>query len=95
MIERKKNLLVVVQESLVHHAAIELYAEAFDGEGAIERLEGFASIFGPDFYGLSSQSRKNYSGEVCLGEVPDHYEFAGSKLTPFFAGAELSWRLLA
>ena len=33
------------------HAAIELYAEAFDGEGAIERLEGFASIFGPGFYG--------------------------------------------
>ena len=40
------------------HAAIELYAEAFDGEGAIERLEGFASIFGPGFYGLPQNREK-------------------------------------
>ena len=76
------------------HAAIELYAEAFDGEGAIERLEGFASIFGPDFYGLSHNQEK-ITLERSPWKVPDHYEFAGSKLTPFFAGAELSWRLLS
>ena len=75
------------------HAAIELYAEAFDGEGAIERLEGFASIFGPGFYGLP-QNREKITLERLPWSVPDHYEFAGSKLTPFFAGAELSWRLL-
>ena len=76
------------------HAAIELYAEAFDGEGAIERLEGFASIFGPDFYGLP-HNREKITLEKSPWRVPDHYEFAGSKVTPFFAGAELSWRLLS
>ena len=76
------------------HAAIELYAEAFDGEGAIEKLEGFASIFGPDFYGLP-RNREKITLEKLSWRVPEHYEFAGSKLTPFFAGAELSWRLLA
>ena len=76
------------------HAAIELYAEAFDGEGAIERLEGFASIFGPDFYGLPYNQEK-ITLEKSPWRVPNHYEFAGSKLTPFFAGAELSWRLLS
>jgi dihydroorotase len=76
------------------HAAIELYAEAFDGEGAIERLEGFASIFGPGFYGLP-QNREKITLERLPWSVPDHYEFAGSKLTPFFAGTELSWRLLS
>ena len=76
------------------HAAIELYAEAFDGERAIEKLEGFASIFGPDFYGLP-HNREKINLEKLPWGVPDHYEFAGSKLTPFFAGVELSWRLLS
>ena len=76
------------------HAAIELYAEAFDAEGAIGRLEGFASIFGPDFYGLP-QNRGKITLEKSPWRVPDHYEFAGSKVTPFFAGVELSWRLLS
>jgi len=76
------------------HAAIELYAEAFDGERAIEKLEGFASIFGPDFYGLP-HNREKITLEKPPWRVPDHYEFAGSKVTPFFAGAELSWRLLS
>ena len=76
------------------HAAIELYAEAFDGEGAIERLEGFASIFGPDFYGLPHNPEK-ITLEKSPWRVPDHYELAESKLTPFFAGDELSWRLLS
>jgi len=75
------------------HAAIELYAEAFDGEGAIEMLEGFASIFGPSFYGLPHNQEK-ITLEKSPWKVPDYYEFAGLKLTPFFAGAELSWRLL-
>jgi len=76
------------------HAAIELYAEAFDSEGAIDKLEGFASIYGPDFYGLPHNREKIILGKSSW-KVPDHYELAGSKLTPFFAGAELSWRLLS
>jgi len=76
------------------HAAIELYAEAFDSEGALENLEGFASIFGPDFYGLP-YNREKITLERSPWRVPEHYEFAGSKLTPFLAGAELSWRILS
>ena len=76
------------------HAAIELYAEAFDSEGAIEKLEGFASIFGPDFYGLP-HNREKITLEKSPWKVPDYYELAGLKLTPFFAEAELSWRLLS
>ena len=76
------------------HAAIELYAEAFDIEGAIGRLEGFASIFGPGFYGLP-QNREKITLEKSPWRVPNHYEFAGSRLTPFFAGTELSWKLLS
>jgi dihydroorotase len=76
------------------HAAIELYAEAFDIEGAIGRLEGFASIFGPNFYGLP-QNREKITLEKSPWRVPNHYEFAGSRLTPFFAGTELSWKLLS
>ena len=66
MIERKKESACGCAGIFSAHAAIELYAEVFDGEGSIERLEGFASIFGPDFYGLPSQSRKNYSRKVAL-----------------------------
>jgi len=76
------------------HAAIELYAEVFDGEGSIERLEGFASIFGPNFYGLP-HNREKITLEKSRWRVPDQYEFAGLKLMPFFAGAELSWKLLS
>ena len=76
------------------HAAIELYAEAFDRQGAIESLEGFASLFGPDFYGLPHNQEK-ITLEKSPWRVPDYYEFAGSKLIPFFAGADLSWRLLS
>lgn len=56
------------------HAAIELYAEAFHSTGAIEKLEGFASEFGPDFYGLERNS-----GQITLRleswEVPESYSF--------------------
>jgi dihydroorotase len=41
------------------------------------------------------QNREKITLEKLSWRVPEHYEFAGSKLTPFFAGAELSWRLLA
>ncbi|MGA7823782.1 MAG: dihydroorotase, partial [Steroidobacteraceae bacterium] len=56
------------------HAGIELYAEAFAAAGALERLEGFASLHGPDFYGLPRNT-----GSLTLTdepwEVPAHYPF--------------------
>jgi len=75
------------------HAAIELYAEAFDRAGKIEKLEGFASFFGADFYGLPRNQEK-----ITLGKdtwrIPESYNFSGSNVVPFFAGEDLSWRLL-
>ena len=75
------------------HAAIELYAEAFDRVGKIEKLEGFASFFGADFYDLPRNQEK-----ITLGKdtwrIPENYNFSGSNVVPFFAGKELSWRLL-
>ena len=76
------------------HAAIELYAEAFDRAGKIEKLEGFASFFGADFYGLPRNQEK-----ITLGKdtwrIPKSYNFSGSHVVPFFAGESLSWRLLS
>ena len=75
------------------NAAIELYAEAFDRAGKIDKLEGFASYFGADFYGLQRNT------DVIMLEknpwtVPESYGFSGSKVVPFFAGEILSWRVL-
>lgn len=75
------------------HAALELYAEAFEEAGALNRLEGFASHHGPDFYGL----RRN-SGTLTLRrepwEVPSDYAFGSSRVIPLAASKVLNWRLL-
>lgn len=73
------------------HAALELYAEAFEAAQALDRLEGFASQFGADFYGLPRSSET-----VCLRKtpwtVPDHYPFGPRQtLIPLRAGEELRW----
>ena len=75
------------------HAAIELYAEAFDRHNSIEKLEGFSSIFGPDFYGLPHNTEK-ITLEKTTWKVQDSYDFANTTVVPFFAGLDLSWRLL-
>ena len=74
------------------HAAIELYAMAFDGVGAIEKLEGFASKFGPDFYGLPRNS-ETITLERQPWTVPESYDFAGSEVQPFLSGDEITWRI--
>jgi len=76
------------------HAAIELYAEAFDRAGKIEKLEGFASFFGADFYGLPRNQEK-ITLERSTWRIPESYNFSGSHVVPFFAGENLSWRLLS
>ena len=76
------------------HAAIELYAEAFDRENKIERLESFASHFGADFYGLPRNVDK-ITLEKNAWKVPSSYSFSDSEVIPFFAGQKLAWRLLA
>jgi dihydroorotase len=75
------------------HAALPLYAEAFAGAGALERLEGFASFFGPDFYGLPrNQDRIELVREAW--QVPLDYDFGDERLTPLRAGERLAWRVI-
>ena len=74
------------------HAAIELYAEAFESANKIDMLEGFASHFGPDFYGLPRNNEK-ITLEKARWQIPDSYDFSSSLVVPFYAGKELSWRM--
>jgi dihydroorotase len=75
------------------HAAIELYAEAFEQAGALERLEGFASCHGPDFYGLPRNS-----DTITLRrepwEVPGAFPYGEEQLVPFRAGEQIGWHLV-
>jgi dihydroorotase len=76
------------------HAAIEMYAEAFDHAGALDKLEGFASLFGADFYGLPRNTdritlrRENWT-------PPESYAFGEAELKPLRSGEILPWRLLS
>jgi dihydroorotase len=75
------------------HAAIELYAEAFEQAGALDRLEGFASFHGADFYGLP----RNTDRIVLRREawtVPAAQPFGDTELVPMRAGEAISWRLV-
>ena len=75
------------------HAGIELYAEAFDAAGALDRLESFASRFGPAFYGLPPNEER-ITLEKSDVAVPDTLPFGADALVPFRAGERLAWRLL-
>ena len=73
--------------------AIELYAEAFGRVGRLDRLEGFASFFGADFYGLP----RNAEGITLKREpwiIPDALAFGDETIVPLDAGATLNWRLV-
>jgi dihydroorotase len=75
------------------HAAMEMYAEAFDAAGALDKLEGFASFFGADFYGLPRNTdtitlkRESWS-------PPASFRFGEAELKPLRAGEALPWRMV-
>lgn len=74
------------------HAAIELYAAAFEEAGALDRLEGFASRHGPAFYGLPvNEERISLVREEW--RVPEELEFGGARLVPLRAGDTIPWKL--
>ncbi|TFH86797.1 dihydroorotase [Billgrantia azerbaijanica] len=74
-------------------AALELYATAFEQAGALERLEGFASHFGPDFYGLP-RNRDRVTLVREPWELPASLPYAaGQRIVPLMAGEQLTWRL--
>ena len=74
------------------YAAIELYAEIFDDLGVLDKLEGFASHYGPDFYGLPRNSdkitliRKDW-------RAPNEMPFGDDIIVPLRAGETLRWKL--
>lgn len=74
------------------YAAIELYAEIFDDLGALDKLEGFASHFGPDFYNLPRNS-----DQITLvkdeWQVPAEMPFGSDVIVPLRAGETLRWKL--
>jgi dihydroorotase len=74
------------------HAAIELYAEAFEQAGALDRLEAFASFNGADFYGLPRNAdRITLVRESWL--VPESLPFGEDVLVPLRAGQAVAWKL--
>ncbi len=74
------------------HAAIELYAEAFDAVGALGRLQGFAAEFGAKFYGLPyNEERITLVKESW--EVPRVLRFGSDELVPLRAGERVLWRV--
>ena len=76
------------------HAALELYAEAFEAAGALDRLEAFASFNGPDFYRLPRNST-TATLEKQPWVVPEAFAFVGGDpLVPLCAGESLGWRLV-
>jgi dihydroorotase len=74
------------------HAALELYAQAFDGAGRLDQLEGFASFHGPAFYGLPRND-----GTITLRRqewtVPEGYAFGEAQLKPLCGGETLNWKV--
>ncbi|MBK7768030.1 MAG: dihydroorotase [Sulfuritalea sp.] len=75
------------------HAGIELYAEAFEAAGALERLEAFASFHGADWYGLPRNTEKITLLRDALA-VPASLDYAdGDRLVPLRAGESVAWRL--
>lgn len=75
------------------HAAIELYTEVFEQANALDKLEGFASFYGADFYGLPRNTDR-----ITLHKedwtVPNSMDFGEDKLIPLRAGEVVSWKLI-
>jgi dihydroorotase len=74
------------------HAAIELYAEAFDAAGSLDKLEGFASIHGANFYGVPLNR-----GKITLARqawsVAEEIPYGAQTLVPLRGGATVAWKI--
>lgn len=74
------------------HAALELYAQAFETAGALDKLEGFASQFGADFYQLP-RNTDTITLEKRDWQLPDSYPLGSSTVIPMHAGETLHWQI--
>lgn len=75
------------------HAALELYAEVFEHAGALDKLEGFASFFGADFYQLP-RNTKAVTLQKQAWTVPGSYQVHDETITPLKANEVLNWKFL-
>jgi dihydroorotase len=75
------------------HAALELYAEVFEQRGSLDKLEGYASFFGADFYGLPRNKQKITLRKE-QWQVPESVGFGEHRLVPLRAGEILKWKLV-
>jgi dihydroorotase len=75
-------------------AAIELYAEAFDAAGMLDRLEAFASFHGPDFYGLP-RNRDTLTLRREDWTMPAEFAFGADRIVPLKAGEVIRWKIAA
>ncbi len=75
------------------HAAIELYAEAFEAANALDKLEAFASFYGADFYGLPRNTQQ-ITLQKTNWTVPNELPMGNESLVPLRAGQQVHWKLL-
>ncbi len=72
--------------------ALELYAEAFERADALDKLEAFASFYGPDFYRLP-RNREQITLVKSIWRIPDQLSLMGSELVPLWGGHEMKWQI--
>jgi dihydroorotase len=73
--------------------AMPLYAEVFDAANALSRLEGFASQFGPDFYGLSRNTAKLTLRRETQ-QIPNEFPMGNGTVVPLRAGETIAWSIV-
>ncbi|EIJ44050.1 dihydroorotase, homodimeric type [Beggiatoa alba B18LD] len=74
-------------------AALELYAEAFEQVNALDKLEGFASFYGADFYGVARNTRTVTLKKQCW-QMPTSLAFGDDTVVPLRAGDDIQWQLV-
>jgi dihydroorotase len=73
--------------------AMELYAEAFERAGALDKLEAFSSFYGPDFYDLP-RNTDTVTLQRETWTLPETVPLADSKLVPLNAGESINWKMI-
>ncbi|KAM7265878.1 hypothetical protein ACFE04_003561 [Oxalis oulophora] len=71
--------------------ALSVYAKVFEQAGALDKLEGFTSLNGPDFYGLPRNTSKIKLTKTPW-KVPESFTFSFGEIVPMFAGETLEWQ---
>jgi dihydroorotase len=76
------------------HAAVELYAEAFESMNALDKLEDFTSSYGADHYGIP-RNTGTLTLEKSAWDIPKSYDFGeGRTVTPMRAGEQVQWKIV-